>query len=293
MTGVDKFTPASRHFYSKGLKLHYVDWGNPGAPTLLLVHGARDHCRSWDGIAAALRHDWHVIALDMRGHGDSEHAQDGWYTVESFIYDLAEAIDQLTQKPVTIVGHSMGGIVSVRYAGIYPEKVNRLVCIEGMGIPPDVEEARALVPATEKMAHWIDHQRSIAASQPRHYASFDQAANRMMEENPLLTMERARQLTEYGSVRNGDGTYSWKFDRHMRVIAPTDLRRDEIRALWENISCPVLFIYSQETWASYAAFAEDLRYFEHHELVLFGNSGHWVHHDNEAAVIDAIRRFMT
>ena len=64
--------PTSRIYFSQRLRLHYVDWGNPDAPPLLLVHGGRDHCRNWDWVAQALRHDWHVIAPDLRGHGDSQ-----------------------------------------------------------------------------------------------------------------------------------------------------------------------------------------------------------------------------
>lgn len=292
MTRTERLTPASHYFHSKGLRLHYSDWGNPDAPSLLLVHGARDHGRSWDAIADALRHDWHVMAIDLHGHGESEHVADGRYTVDDFIYDLAEAVEQLTEKPVSIVAHSMGGIVSVRYAGIYPENVRRLVCIEGMGIPHDIERARATVSAAEKMRFWIEHQRSVEASQPRRYASIDHAATRMMEDNPRLKPDLAYHLAHHGTNRANDGSYSWKFDRHMRVITPTDLRREEVHILWEQITCPVLFIYNSDTWSAFAEYSDDLRFFRNHELRLYDDSGHWVHHDHQADIIRDIRRFL-
>src|SRR5882724_6900872 len=116
--------PTSRHYISQRLRLHYVDWGNPEAPPLLLVHGGRDHCRNWDWTAAAFRDRWRVIAPDLRGHGDSQWSTDGSYTMAGHIYDLAQLIHQQRLAPVTIVAHSLGGNIALRYAGIYPETVS-------------------------------------------------------------------------------------------------------------------------------------------------------------------------
>ena len=128
--------PTSRVFFSQRLRLHYVDWGNPEAPPLLLVHGGRDHCRNWDWVAQALRQDWHVIAPDLRGHGDSEWPSDGNYNMAGFVYDLAQLIHQQRLSPVTIVAHSLGGNIAIRYAGVFAEHVRKLVAIEGLGPSP-------------------------------------------------------------------------------------------------------------------------------------------------------------
>jgi len=77
--------PTSHSYFSQRLRLHYVDWGNAGAPPLILLHGGRDHCRAWDWVAAELRHDWHIIAPDLRGHGDSEWPSDGNYGMAGFL----------------------------------------------------------------------------------------------------------------------------------------------------------------------------------------------------------------
>ena len=135
--------PTSHTFFSQRLRLHYVDWGNPDKPPLLLLHGGRDHCRNWDWTAAALRNDWHVIAPDLRGHGDSQWSADGSYSMAGYIYDLAQLIHGQRLAPVTIVAHSLGGNIALRYAGIYPETVARLVAIEGLG-PLAAEAGRAL-----------------------------------------------------------------------------------------------------------------------------------------------------
>jgi alpha-beta hydrolase superfamily lysophospholipase len=102
--------PTSNSFISQRLKLHYVDWGNRGAPPLLLVHGGRDHCRNWDWVAEKLRDRYHIIAPDLRGHGDSAWSPDGNYAMDTFVYDLAQLVHQLDLGPLSIVAHSMGAI---------------------------------------------------------------------------------------------------------------------------------------------------------------------------------------
>ena len=135
---MDRIGPTSHSFISQRLRLHYVDWGNPEAPPLLLIHGGRDHCRNWDWAAERLRKDWHVIAPDLRGHGDSAWSPDGNYPTLPFLYDLSQLIHQLDLAPVTIVAHSMGGNIAIRYTGIFPENVRKLVAIEGLGPSPDM-----------------------------------------------------------------------------------------------------------------------------------------------------------
>jgi len=143
--------PTSRIYFSQRLRLHYVDWGNHSAPPLLLLHGGRDHCRNWDWIAADLRRDWHVIAPDLRGHGDSGWASDGTYTIAGYVYDLAQLIHQQQLAPVTIVAHSLGGHIALRFAGIYPDAVRKLVAIEGLGPAPKLLAERAQKTIIERM----------------------------------------------------------------------------------------------------------------------------------------------
>ena len=122
--------PTSRIFFSQRLRLHYVDWGNADKPPIILLHGGRDHCRNWDWTAAALGQDWHIMAPDLRGHGDSEWSADGSYSIAGYVYDLAQLIHGQGLAPVRIVAHSLGGNIALRYAGLYPEAVSRVVAIE-------------------------------------------------------------------------------------------------------------------------------------------------------------------
>ncbi|BBO04398.1 hypothetical protein SG09_37480 [Bradyrhizobium ottawaense] len=119
--------PQSRFYESHGLRLHYADWGNEGAPPLILVHGGRDHCRSWDVIARSLQPHFHVVAPDLRGHGDSDWTRGGSYALTEYVYDLAQLIRTIAASQVTLVGHSMGGMVSLIFSGSFPEQVSKLV----------------------------------------------------------------------------------------------------------------------------------------------------------------------
>src|SRR5258708_9363492 len=101
--------PTSRIYFSQRLRLHYVDWGNPGAPPLLLVHGGRDHCRNWAWVAQRLRRVWHIIAPDLRAHGDSQWSKAGHYTMAGYIYDLAQLVTHHRSHPPAPLAHSLDG----------------------------------------------------------------------------------------------------------------------------------------------------------------------------------------
>src|SRR3989442_7849556 len=101
--------PTSHTYFSQRLRLHYVDWGNPGKPPLLLIHGGRDHCRDWDLAAEALRDSWHIIAPDLPGHGDRQLSTDRSYSMAGYIYELAQLLRQQQLAAVTNLGRFLGG----------------------------------------------------------------------------------------------------------------------------------------------------------------------------------------
>ena len=284
--------PTSRIYFSQRLRLHYVDWGNSSAPPLLLVHGGRDHCRNWDWVAEKLARDWHIIAPDLRGHGDSQWSQDGTYMMAGYIYDLAQLVHQLRAAPVTIVAHSLGGNIALRYAGLYPENVAKLVAIEGLGASPKMKAQRLAKPFAERMRAWIDAQRGLSGRLPRRYASVEDAFKRMQEENKHLTPEQARHLTQHGVSQNEDGTYSWKFDNYVRSWPPYDMPEADIEELWTRIACPTLLVYGRESWASNPVEDGRARNFKNAEIVTVDGAGHWVHHDRLDEFLALLRRFL-
>jgi pimeloyl-ACP methyl ester carboxylesterase len=281
--GEDFAGPASRSFISQRLKLHYLDWGNEAAPLLLLLHGGRDQSHSWDWTARALRDSWHVVAPDLRGHGDSAWSPDGDYSLTSLVYDLAQLVHQLGATDVTIVAHSLGGMVALRYAGLYPELVRRMVVIESVGLHI---QNRALAPLAERMRTSIADRRALSAKRPRRYASLDEAFLRMRSANAALSEEQARHLTLHGTIRNEDDTYSWKFDNYIRVRPPVDISTDEQDALWASITCPILFFHGSAGWAANPEQDGTLGHFQDGRVVSVEGAGHWLHHDR-------FDRFMT
>ncbi|CAM4041317.1 AB hydrolase-1 domain-containing protein [Novosphingobium lubricantis] len=285
--------PSSNTFISQRLRLHYVDWGNADKPPLLLVHGGRDHCRSWDWTAEALREDWHIIALDHRGHGDSEWVSDGNYRTMDLVYDVAQLIHQLDLAPVTIVAHSWGANVSLRYAGLFPESVRKLVAIEGIFPSVAQEERIKDVPFARRVRDFIGEKRKAAGRLPRRYPTLADAYARMKGENPYLTDVQARHLTLHGINRNEDGTFSWKFDPHLNVdAAPYDIAPEYVHGLWNAITCPTLLLNGADSWAENPETDGRIRHFRTATAVEFEDAGHWLHHDQFDRFVATLKDFL-
>jgi pimeloyl-ACP methyl ester carboxylesterase len=284
--------PVSSTYVSQRLRLHYVDWGNEHKPPLMLVHGGRDHARSWDWVARDLRRDWHVVAPDLRGHGDSSWAIGGHYTLSEFVLDIAQLIDILGVPRVTLVGHSLGGAVSIQYAAVYPERVHKLVAIEGLGPPPQLADRLSGRPPWQRIAEWIQQVREFSARQPRRYPSIEAAAKRMLEANVFLSPEQAHHLTVHGVHRNEDGSYTWKFDNYVRVFYPHRHDVGETRELWGRITCPTLLMRGGESWAADPSKDGRLAAFQNARVLNVPGAGHWVHHDRLDDFLREVRAFL-
>ena len=280
--------PTSHYYYSQRLKLHYVDWGNASKPPLLLIHGGRDHARNWDWVALELRNQYHILAPDLRGHGDSEWTRGGQYALIDYVLDIAQLLDQLQLFPITIIGHSLGGAIACQYSGIYPERVQRLVAIEGLGPTPDRIKRR---PAHQRMAEWISQLQTYASRYPRRYPSLEAAVERMQEANKHLSAEQAYHLTLHGTYRNEDGTYTWKFDNYVRQRSPYEFNIDEARRIWGRIICPTLLVRGTESWATDPEEDNRASAFRNARCINIGPAGHWVHHDQLHPFLEAVQAF--
>ena len=281
--------PTSHYFYSQRLKLHYVDWGNLDKPPMLLIHGGRDHARNWDWVAQDLRRDYRIIAPDLRGHGDSQWAVGGEYALVEYVLDVAQLLDALNLFPITIIGHSLGGAIALQYTGTYPDRVRKVVAIEGLGPPPGMIRER---PAQERMRIWVDEMKSLARRHPRRYENLDEAIARMQEANPHLTAERARHLTIHGSYRDEDGTYLWKFDNYVRATSPYLFNINDARELWGKITCPTLLLRGTESWAQDPVKDGRASAFQNYRFYNIPNAGHWVHHDQLQVFLKHVREFL-
>ncbi len=284
--------PTSHFYVSQRLRLHYVDWGNHGAPPLVLVHGARDHCRNWDWVARALRKDYHVIAPDLRGHGDSQWITGGTYAMSDYGYDLAQLIHQLNLAPLRIVAHSMGGNIALRYSGLYPDKVEKLVAIEGLGPSPKMLAEHKDMGADVRMRNWIDQMRKLSGRQIRRYPTIEEAASRMREANPHLSTDQAHHLTVHGVNQNEDGSYSWKFDNYTHVFPSTGFNVEDSNTLHAQITCPILLMRGTESWASDPQADGRAKIFQNARVENVTDAGHWVHHDQLDVFMGLLRGFL-
>lgn len=284
--------PTSHSYISQRLRLHYVDWGNAGAPPLLLVHGGRDHNRNWDWVARRLADRYHVIAPDLRGHGDSMWSPDGDYTLLAFVYDLAQLVHQLERAPVSIIAHSLGGAIALRFTGLYPELVDKLIAIEGLGPSPKLLAEREKLGSAERTRRWIAEKRAGAGRAPKKYASFGEAFARMKAENGHLSDAQAEHLTTHAISRNEDGSWSWKFDNYVRFFPPYDLPQADLEALWGAITCPTLLCYGANSWASNPEEDGRARAFRNARVARFADAGHWLHHDQFEAFMAETEAFL-
>ena len=278
----------SRYYHSQRLKLHYVVWGADAKPPLLLIHGGRDHARSWDHVAHRLVDRYTVYAPDLRGHGDSGWAIGGQYSLPEFVADMAALVEVLGHEKLTVVGHSLGGAVALQFAGVFPSRVEKVVAIEGLG--PRVLERS---PAHHRMREWIAHMQEMDRRHPRHYATLEEAVRRMQEANPHLTPEFAHDLTLHGTRRNEDGTYSWKFDNYVRIRSPYEFNIEDARVLWNQIRCPVLLIRGAESWTGDPEEDDRASAFHCYRSVVIEGAGHWVHHDRLDRFLDIVADFLS
>lgn len=282
--------PVSRSYLSHGVNLHYLDWGNEAAPPLLLVHGMRDHARSWDWTARALRDDWHVIALDLRGHGDSQWSPEGAYLSPYHALDIAGLVDILGHERLTIVAHSFGGNASARFAALYPQRVAKLVLVDGLGPSAQRLAEWAQCGPVPRSREWLEKRRAGSGRTPRRLATLSEAIARMAAANPHLSADQARHLAAHGVRRHAEG-YGWKYDPLVGTFLPEDFAVD-LAGFWREISAPTLLCWGTESWTSNPATDGRTACFRDHRLLVLEQAGHWLHHDRLDAFLAALREFL-
>ena len=190
-----------RSFLNGRMPLCYTEWPHEGAPLAILVHGSRDHSRSWDALAKVLLPHYHVIAPDLRGHGDSSWSQDGRYDFAAYLSDLGALTQHLAlgpQRQAVLIGHSLGAHIALRFAGTFPETIRRIVAIEAIGAPPAIEAYRLSQDSAQSLRNWFEERHAASLTTPRLFASIDEAVERMRERHAFLTPAQARHMTRHG-----------------------------------------------------------------------------------------------
>lgn len=270
---------------SQRIRISCWDWGNEGAPPLVLVHGGRDHARMWDRVAERFRDEYHVVAMDLRGHGDSGWSVGGDYGLPENAIDVVRVIEAVG-SPARVVAHSYGGSTCLVAAAAYPEHFLALGVLEGThSLNPNIEEGMG----PRWIRQWGDQVRGFETSEPRVYPDLDAAAKRVQEANPRLPADFVPHLTRW-AAKPVEGGYIWRYDLWVNGRTSMEVRREEMPRFWSAIECPVLLVFARETRVNQQPDAG--RHFRNARTVFVDDAGHWVHHDQLDAVVDALRPFL-
>ena len=225
----------------RGLRTHVRHWGREGAPKLFMVHGWMDVGASFQFVVDALEGDWHVIAPDWRGFGLSERTHSDTYWFPDYVADLDVLLERYSPGvAVNLLGHSMGGNVVSLYAGVRPDRVRRLVNLEGFGLPPTRAEQ-----APRRYAKWLDELREPPVL--RRYPNREAVAARLQKTNPRLSDARADFLSQHWSAQNADGQWEILGDPAHKKPSPLLYQVEEVLACWKQITAPVLWVEAEDT----------------------------------------------
>ena len=258
------------------LRFHWLDWGAAGKRPMLLLHGAAQTAHSWDEVAPDLANDHHVVALDQRGHGDSDWSPDHRYRRDDMVADVVALLDHLGWETATFLALSMGGLNALTLAVTHPERIDGLVVVD---VAPKVESR-----GTEA----IRKQLSVFE-----FDSLEEAVARAHAFNPRRTLENIRERMRHGLRQRDDGKWVYKFDPG---IATFEASGGDLESLWERlpaIRCPVLLVRGGESDVLARETAERF-----HAVVSGSESaevpgaGHSVMGDNPSGFLAAVRPFL-
>jgi len=286
--------PSRSEFHEfRGLRHHVRIWGEAAAPRLFLLHGWMDVGASFQFLVDSFARDWHVIAPDWRGFGLSEWARDEGYWFPDYYADLEALADHYQPgEPVRLVGHSMGGVIASVYAGVRPDRVARLVSMEGLGLARHTPDQ-----APVRYAQWLDQLKDPPAFRP--YRSFDEVAARLRKTNPRLPEEHAAFLARHWAKQLPGGEVVLHSDPRHKTVNPYLFRIDEAIACWRRITAPVLLVSGRQSEipARMKDTPEQLAerkgaYRDRREAVL-EDCGHMMHHDQPQRLARLIEDFLT
>jgi len=278
----------------RGLRYHCRCWGDERAPKLFLLHGWMDVSASFQFLVDAFRGDWRVVAPDWRGFGLSEWTKEDCYWFPDYLADLDRLLDHFqAEAPVTLIGHSMGGNVAAMYAGIRPERVARLINLEGLGLAAGRAEK-----APERYARWLVE---LAGEKPgfRDYDSFEALAERMRSNNSRLSGEKASFLARHWGRAKPDGRVELASDPAHKLVNPILYRIEEVEACWRKVAAPVLWVEGAESKVpemlklSSVDLAERKKYFRQLTERVIIDAGHMLHHDQPERLAEVIEEFLT
>jgi len=273
--------------------LRLWEWGDPADRPVLLVHGGWDHGRMWDGFAPRLaQHGYRVVAVDVRGHGDSSRLNASGTYWDMFVLDLA-LLCRWLGAPVRVVGHSFGGGLSLSLTSVFPALVDRVVNIDGMGPPPEmfmVQDHAATA------SQWLADAERIWFEPQREYPAVEAMAAKRKEINVRLPMEWCLHLARHGTVPGPGGGWVWKSDPSFRLGSPNPFDEAHLLAGYRRIDRPLLVVIGDQpdTWSGLSPGVLDARLgcIDGARLAVVPGAGHYVHIEQpDAAAAEVVAFF--
>ncbi len=301
-TYVARRAPAEEMVTARGIQHHLTRWGTralitPERRALLLLHGYMDVGASFQFLVDAMERlegaSRCVFALDLRGFGRTLSPPADAFWFPDYLGDLDAVLDVLSpDQPIDLLGHSMGGNVSMIYAGVRPSRVRRLVNLEGFGLP-DADPADA----PRRYAQWLDQLRE-EQTMPT-FADYEAVASRLRRNNPRLAPDKARWLARHWAD-GPEGKLRVLGDPGHKRVNPVLYRAREAEACWARITAPVLWVEGRETEAerfwggrySLAEFHRRLTLVPRVQREVLEGAGHMLHHDQPEALADLVVRFL-
>jgi pimeloyl-ACP methyl ester carboxylesterase len=284
----------------RGLEYYVRTWGEAGAPKVFMLHGWMDVGASFQFLVDALRGEWQVIAPDWRGFGRSAWSAEGYWFAD-YLADLDALLDRFApDEPARLVGHSLGGNVVMLYAGVRPQRVARVVSLEGFGIPAETSAA-----APGKFVKWLDALKDPPTFRP--YASLAAVADQLQKNNPRLARDKAEFLARHWASAQADGSARLNSDPRHKLPFPTVYHMEEVIAIWKRIAAPVLWVAATESFIpkwlgahpegeaatdSLAGVRARLAQVPHGRLVGIDQAGHMLHLDRPDGVAAVIEPFL-
>jgi pimeloyl-ACP methyl ester carboxylesterase len=270
-------TPRHGEVVVDGLRLHYLAWGDPANPAMLMLHGIAQQAHSWDFVAMDLGQDHYVVSLDQRGHGDSDWAPDQNYTPEAYQGDLEGVVEQLGLDQFILVGLSMGGMNAVRYAAAHQDKLRGLIVVD-MG-PQARESGGREIRNFMAMDDELD--------------SFEAFVERTAKYNPLRPKESFRGSLQHNLKQLPSGKWTWKYDRYFRSPDGRPRGRANLWPFVRELTLPVLIVRGEK---SHVFAEEDARVFATAlpdvQAVAIPDAGHLVPGDQPDLFSDAVRAWL-
>jgi len=285
----------------RGLDYHVRRWGDPAPDKtpLVLLHGWMDVAASFQFVVDALAHGHFIIAPDWRGFGLTRSGGTDAFWFPDYLADLDALLDHYAPgQRVNLVGHSMGGNVAMIYAGVRPERVRRLVNLEGFGMPATRPEH-----APGRYAQWLDELKRLRSGDLhlKTYDSLDSVARRLMKTNARLGADKARWLASHWSAECAPGQWSILGEAAHKVTSAQLYRVDEVLAIFRNIKAPTLMVEAEDDsmalwWKgkfTHAEHRERMNAVVNLEIVQVPDCGHMLHHDQPLSVAALIEGFLS